>query len=102
MPAGIYEISCLAAYREGSTVTADMVAAYDEAGSEEAWANHNTVLFAKTSDSNDQTTFVKAIESLKGTEPSFMGVVTAYEVNEDTNEPYATAMTISLDRKSVV
>ena len=94
MPAGIYEISCLAAYREGSTVTADMVAAYDEAGSEEAWANHNTVLFAKTSDSNDQTTFVKAIESLKGTEPSFMGVVTAYEVNEDTNEPYATAMTI--------
>jgi hypothetical protein len=93
MPAGIYELSVLAVYRDGSAINADMVAAYDAAGSKEAWENHNAVIFAKT-ESADESSYLNALETLKGTEPSFTGVVTAYEVNEDTNEPYATAMRI--------
>jgi hypothetical protein len=93
MPAGIYELSVLAVYRDGSAINASMVEAYDAAGSKEAWENHNAVLFAKT-ESADEFTYLNALETLKGTEPSFTGVVTSYEINEDTNEPYATAMTI--------
>ena len=93
MPAGIYELSVLAVYRDGSAINASMVEAYDAAGSKEAWENHNAVLFAKT-ESADEFTYLNALETLKGTEPSFKGVVTSYEVNEDTNEPYANAMSI--------
>ena len=93
MPAGIYELSVLAVYRDGSAVTADLVEKYDAAGSKEAWENHNAVLFAKT-ESADESSYLNAVETLRGTDFSFTDVITAYEINEDNNEPYATAVTV--------
>lgn len=93
LPAGTYELRVKAIYRDGGSVNADLVKAYNEAGSEEAWANHNAQLFAKTSDSNDQFSYVKAIESLKGTENSFTYVATAFdseEIDDDTELTFAT------------
>ena len=57
--------------------------AFNEAGNEEAWANHNAQLFAKASDDNDQFVYIKAIESLKGTANSFEEVVTAYDEEDN-------------------
>lgn len=82
LPAGTYELRVKAIYRDGGAVNADLVKAYDEAGSEEAWANHNALLFAKTSDDNDQTSYIKALESLKGTKNSFTYVATAFDEEE--------------------
>lgn len=82
LPAGTYELRVKAIYRDGTAVTQALVDAYNEAGSEEAWANHNAQLFMKTSDENDQFSYIKAIESLKYNENSFTAVATAYDVEE--------------------
>ena len=71
LPAGTYELRVQALYRDGGAVTQDLVDAFNAAGSEVDWANHNAQLFARTSDDNDQFVYVKAIEALKATEPSF-------------------------------
>lgn len=85
LPAGTYELRVKAIYRDGGSVTAALVDAYNEAGNEEAWANHNAQLFAKASDENDQFTYIKAIESLKYTENSFVEVAKGYDSDEDEN-----------------
>lgn len=96
MPAGIYELSCYALYRDNTAVTADLVKAYNEAGGEENWANHNAELFVKTSLGNDFASYVKGIEALKNTTPTFTRVATAFEYDEENNnEPYETEMTTS-------
>ncbi len=82
LPAGTYELRVKAIYRDGGSVTADLVNAYNEAGNEEAWANHNAQLFMKTSDENDAFTYIKAIESLKYTQNSFTEVVTDWGTEE--------------------
>lgn len=82
LPAGTYELRAKAVYRDGGSVTQDLVDAYNAAGNEEAWANHNALLFAKTSDDNNQTSYIKAIESLKYTQNSFTEVATAWETEE--------------------
>ncbi len=89
LPAGTYELRVKAVYRDGEKVTADLVKAYNDAGgTEETWANHNAQLFAKASDTNDQSAFVKAVESLKKTEPSFTkGNFVPNEWDEETGEP---------------
>ena len=94
MPAGTYELSCLAVYREQNAVDAAAVEAFEAAGNEEDWPSHYAQLFAKGSGDNDNFTYVKAVERLKGIDFSFKDVPTAYEINEDTNEPYATAVTV--------
>ena len=71
LPAGTYELRVQALYRDGGAVTQDLVDAFNAAGSEDAWANHNAQLFARVDDNNDQFVYIKAIESLKATEPSF-------------------------------
>ncbi|MBO4673583.1 MAG: hypothetical protein J5616_04465 [Bacteroidaceae bacterium] len=83
LPAGTYELRAKAIYRDGGSVTLDLVKAFNEAGNEEAWANHNAQLFAKASDDNDQFVYIKAIESLKGTANSFEEVVTAYDEEDN-------------------
>jgi len=102
MPAGTYELSCLAVYREKNAVDADAVAAFEavieaagnEEDCEEDWPSHYAQLFAKGAGDNDNFTYIKAVERLKGTDFSFTDVPTAYEINEDINEPYATAVTV--------
>lgn len=94
MPAGTYELSCLAVYREQNAVNADAVAAFEAAGNEEDWPSHYAQLFAKGAGDNDNFTYIKAVERLKGTDFSFSDVPTAYEIDEDTNKPYATAVTV--------
>lgn len=83
LPAGTYELRAKAIYRDGGSVTADLVAAYKTAGGEEAWANHNAELFAKVDENNDQFVYIKAIESLVGTENSFTEVVTATDQEDN-------------------
>ena len=83
LPAGTYELRAKAIYRDGGSVTADLVKAFQTAGNEEAWENHNAELFAKASDENDQFVYVKAIESLKGTANSFEEVVTAWDEEDN-------------------
>lgn len=94
LPAGTYELRAKAIYRDGGSVTQALVDAYNQAGSEEAWANHNAVLFASTGDDNKQTSYIKAIESLKYTENSCTYVATSYETEEQgdgSNKTYGTA-----------
>ncbi len=56
LPAGDYEIRVRACYRDGGSVTQEMIDNFKAAnGDYEAWANHNVVLFA-----NDNTSYVKA------------------------------------------
>ena len=83
LPAGTYELRVKAVYRDGGDVAVDRILAYREAGGEENWANHNAELFMKTSDENDQFSYIKAIESIGGTETSFTEVVTAYNTEEE-------------------
>lgn len=83
LPAGTYELRVQAIYRDGGAVTQELVDAYKEAGNEEAWANHNAQLFMKTSDENDQFTYIKAIESLNYTENSCTEMVTDWGSDED-------------------
>ncbi|MBQ0048173.1 MAG: hypothetical protein KBT33_11850 [Prevotellaceae bacterium] len=82
LPAGTYELRVKAIYRDGQSVTQELVDAYNAAGNEEAWANHNARLFASTSDKNKQTSYIKAIESLNYTENSFTEVVTDWGSEE--------------------
>lgn len=82
LPAGTYELRAKAIYRDGGSVTPELVEAYNTAGSLEAWENHNAQLFAKVSDENDQFVYIKAIESLKGTGNSFTYVATAFDSEE--------------------
>ncbi len=88
LPAGTYEFRVRALYRDGGGVNKQQVDAYNAAGGEEEWANHNAVLFAKSSD-NEWDSYIKAIESLKATENSFTQCATAWEANEvdGTNYP---------------
>jgi len=85
LPAGKYELRARALYRDASAVTEDLVNAYNEAGGEENWANHNAQLFMKNGDDNDQFSYIKAIESLKSTQNSFTYVATAYDTEEQDN-----------------
>ncbi|MBQ0022761.1 MAG: hypothetical protein KBT29_05935 [Prevotellaceae bacterium] len=83
LPAGTYELRVKAIYRDGTSVTQELVDAYNAAGNEENWANHNAQIFAKASDENDQFSYIKAIESIKATETSFRSVGTAWDYEED-------------------
>ena len=94
LPAGTYELRAKAIYRDGGSVTPELVEAYNTAGSLEAWENHNAQLFAKVSDENDQFVYIKAIESLKGTGNSFTYVATAFD-----NEEAADGSTITFATK---
>ncbi len=93
LPAGTYELRVKAIYRDGNDVGAQRFEAYQTAGDEEAWNNHNAQLFARTSDSNDEFTYVKAIESLISSENSFTEVVTRYDKEEDMPEPFPVNIT---------
>ena len=93
MPAGIYELTCQAVYRDGSAVTEELVKKYDEAGNEKDWENNKAEIFAKTYYA-EAANPLKAVETLRGTDFSFTDVVTAYEANEDDGELYATAVTV--------
>ena len=81
LPAGTYEFRVRALYRDGGGVNKQQVDAYNAAGGEEEWENHNAVLFAKSSD-NEWDSYIKAIESLKATENSFTQCGTNWETNE--------------------
>ena len=81
LPAGTYEFRVRALYRDGGGVNKQQVDAYNAAGGEEEWANHNAVLFAKSSD-NEWDSYIKAIESLKATENSFTQCGTKWETDE--------------------
>lgn len=85
LPAGTYELRVKAIYRDGGAVNQELVDAYNEAGSEEAWAHNYAKLFAKSSDENKQTSYIKAIESLKYTEMSFTQCATGYDSEEFTD-----------------
>jgi len=82
LPAGTYELRARATYRDGSGVGVNEVNAYNNAGGEENWENHNAVLFAKCNE-GEQTSYVKAIESLKSTQNSFTRVTTGGTWEED-------------------
>ena len=86
LPAGTYELRVKAIYRDGGSVTPELVEGYNNAGSVEAWSNHNAQLFAKVSDDNDQFSYIKAIESLKTNENTFTYVATAFEEEEQDDE----------------
>ena len=98
MPSGTYRLSCYAIYRDGRHVLPEMVKIFDETGSEETWSNHNAQIYAKTA-SAEAFNYLKAIEALKGmTTRNYTDLVSAYEINEDNNEPYATgAYVLGLD-----
>ncbi len=81
LPAGTYEFRVRALYRDGGGVNKQQVDAYNAAGGEEEWANHNAVLFAKSSD-NEWDSYIKGIESLKATENSFTLCGTNWETDE--------------------
>ncbi len=88
LPAGTYELRARALYRDAGAVNADNVKAYDAAGGEEAWANHNAELFARVDDNNDQFSYLKAAQSIKKTEPSFTTAnFNPNEWDEVTGEP---------------
>lgn len=86
LPAGTYEIRVKAIYRDCGSVDQAHVDAYNEAGNEDAWANHNAQLFAKTSDANDKFSYIKAIESLQYPENSFTEIVTAWGTEYDAED----------------
>ena len=91
LPAGTYEFRVRALYRDGGGVNKQQVDAYNAAGGEEEWANHNAVLFAKSSD-NEWDSYIKAIESLKATENSFTQCGTNWETDELDGSKYPTAI----------
>lgn len=91
LPAGTYEFRVRALYRDGGGVNKQQVDAYNAAGGEEEWENHNAVLFAKSSD-NEWDSYIKAIESLKATENSFTQCGTNWETDELDGSKYPTAI----------
>ena len=96
MPAGTYKITCLASYRDCDDLDADHVEAFDAAGNEENWENHNVVLFART-ESTESKDWVKAVESLKGNDFSFTEVIRDY--GQDAEGFYAKAVTVLGDEE---
>lgn len=87
LPAGTYKLRVKAIYRDGKAVTPELKAAFEEAGSEENWANHNAVLYAKTSDENTQTAYIKSIYRINQTSLSFTEVAIARTVVEGNVQP---------------
>lgn len=83
LPAGTYRLSVQALYRDGEKVTQDLIDKYNSQGLDN-WENANALLFAKTSDENNQTVKIKAIESLKSTELSF--VEGKFDLDKDNSE----------------
>ena len=93
MPAGKYEISCLAVYRDVD-ISETSVATFEAEGE-----SHNAEIFAKTQ-SSDESNYIKSQASLKGSADSFTEVVRGYEVDEETNEPYVTNVTVLGDEEN--
>jgi hypothetical protein len=93
MPAGKYEISCLAVYRDVD-ISEESVATFEAEGE-----SHNAEIFAKTQ-SSDESNYIKSQASLKGSADSFTEVVRGYEVDEETNEPYVTNVTVLGDEEN--
>lgn len=87
MPAGKYEISCLAVYRDVD-ISEESVNKYETEGE-----SHNAEIYAKTQ-SSEASNYIKAQASLKGSADSFTEVVRGYEVDEETNQPYVTKVTV--------
>ena len=92
MPAGKYEISCLAVYRDVD-ISEESVATFEAEGE-----SHNAEIFAKTQ-SNEESNYIKSQASLKGTADSFTEVVRGYEIDEETNKPYVTNVTVLGDKE---
>ncbi len=93
LPAGKYRISCLAVYRDAD-ITEESVAAFEADGE-----SHNAEIYAKTQ-SSEASEYVKAQASLKGSADSFTEVVRGYEIDEETNKPYVTNVTVLGDEEN--
>ena len=93
MPAGKYEISCLAVYRDVD-ISEESIATFEAEGE-----SHNAEIFAKTQ-SSDESNYIKAQASLKGSADSFTEVVRGYEIDEETNIPYVTNVTVLGDEEN--
>lgn len=93
LPAGKYRISCLAVYRDAD-ITEESVAAFEANGE-----SHNAEIYAKTQ-SSEASEYVKAQASLKGSADSFTEVVRGYEIDEETNKPYVTNVTVLGDEEN--
>lgn len=93
MPAGKYEISCLAVYRDVD-ISEESIATFEAEGE-----SHNAEIFAKTQ-SSDESNYIKAQASLKGSADSFTEVVRGYEIDEETNKPYVTNVTVLGDEEN--
>ena len=93
LPAGKYRISCLAVYRDAD-ITEESVAAFEANGE-----SHNAEIYAKTQ-SSEASEYIKAQASLKGDADSFTEVVRGYEIDEETNKPYVTNVTVLGDEEN--
>lgn len=93
LPAGKYRISCLAVYRDAD-ITEESVAAFEANGE-----SHNAEIYAKTQ-SSEASEYIKAQASLKGDADSFTEVVRGYEIDEETNKPYVTKVTVLGDEEN--
>ena len=93
LPAGKYRISCLAVYRDAD-ITEESVAAFEANGE-----SHNAEIYAKTQ-SSEASEYIKAQASLKGNADSFTEVVRGYEIDEETNKPYVTNVTVLGDEEN--
>lgn len=99
LPAGTYEISCMAVYRDANDLNEDLVAAFKAAGSEDKWENRNAVLFARTSLNgetvDEKTDYIKALERCESDDYMFRDVVTGYnDGTADETDPYVTEVTV--------
>ena len=94
LPAGTYEIRTHALYRDGWYPDDNGWKAYNEAGGEENWANHNAILFGKAG-SEEWNAYVKSIYSLKSTKPTFTYYVIEgdWQYDEIDKESYASKIT---------
>ena len=61
--------------------------------------SHNAEIYAKTQ-SSEASEYVKAQASLKGSADSFTEVVRGYEIDEETNKPYVTNVTVLGDEEN--
>ncbi len=71
LPAGTYKLRVKALYRDAESCTKELMDAFNKAGNEEKWENHNAVLFAKTSDEDEVKTYIKSIYRLNISERMF-------------------------------
>lgn len=94
LPAGAYEIRTHALYRDNWTPDENGWKAYNEAGGEENWENHNAILFGKAG-SEEWNAYVKSIYSLKSTKPTFTYYVKQgdWQYDEIDKESYASTIT---------